>query len=268
MKEENILSKRIYESRKALHLTQEELAKKLSITPQSVSRWENGQSRPDIDMLPKLAAFFGITIDSLFGYHAENLKIAEYEKNQEMTAIYRQGRIQKIFREMLTLVPPVKPVSVLVAGCSDDAAVFLARNGYIVSAFDISDKVLDAAKDFAKKIGVKVNFFRADALNYKIEKQFDVICASGIMKHIPPKSREKIFSMIQENTSVGGLNVMSAVVEKNFAKTLAGEYYPYHSAEIFGYYGSDWRFALMEEVFAGEERNCYVDNMIVEKVGS
>jgi len=268
MKNENILSKRIFESRKALRLTQEELAKKLSITPQSVSRWENGQSRPDIDMLPKLAAFFGTTIDSLFGYQAENLKIADYEDNQKFKAKFQHCRIKKIFREILGLLPPVNPVNVLVAGCSDDTAVFFARNGYIVSAFDISEGVLNSAKARAGEVGVNVNFFCADALTYEMERKFDVICAGDIMKHIPPRYREKLFNMFQENTAFGGLNVISAFVDKKFSTALSGDSYPYHSAEIFGYYGVDWKFELMEEVFTGDKKNYCVDNMIARKIGN
>ena len=265
MKDLNILSKRIYESRKALKLTQEELAKKLSITPQSVSRWENGQSRPDIDMLPRLAAFFGTTIDALFGYHAENLKISDYEKKYISKLTYSVGNAKKIACEILELLPPVKPVTVLVAGCSDDTAIFLARNGYVVSAFDISEKVLAAAKVLAEKIDVEVNFFNADALTYKIEKVFDVICCTdAITANFPKEHRSKIFKMIQDNTRVGGLNVVSATVDKKFAK-ISGDNL-YHSAEIFSYYGSEWKFELLEEIFSDKE-SCCIDNMIAKKIG-
>ena len=53
--------------RKRQGLTQEELAKKLGVTNQSVSKWESAQCCPDIGLLPKLAAIFGINIDELFG---------------------------------------------------------------------------------------------------------------------------------------------------------------------------------------------------------
>ena len=265
MKETNILSKRIYESRKALKLTQEELAKKLSITPQSVSRWENGQSRPDIDMLPRLAAFFGTTIDALFGYHAENLKIKDYEQKYTSQGNYPINKTEKIVREILGLVPPVKPVTVLVAGCNDDTAIFLARNGYIVSAFDISENVLDSARISAEKIGVEVNFFNANALSYRIEKTFDIICANEINNHLPKKCRDKIFKMVQDNTKIGGLNVMSAVVNKNFTKFSDSNLY--HSAELFGYYGAEWKFELMEEIISDEDKNCCIDSMIAKKIG-
>ncbi len=265
MREENVLSKRIFESRKAMKLTQEELAKKLSITPQSVSRWENGQSRPDIDMLPKLAAFFGTTIDSLFGYHAENLKIAAYEKNFKTDKIFQTGEIEKPVREVLGLMPPIKPLSVLVMGCADDTPIFLARNGYIVSAFDISEKILEAAKSSAEKVGVEVNFFRADILTYKIEKNFDIICLGKVTKHIPKNHREKIFKMMQENTSVGGLNVVSVLLEKRFSAPVDKKFHTYSTAEIFGYYGRDWKFEIMEEVCCDKKDFCF-DNLVARKI--
>ena len=53
--------------RRELGLTQEGLAQKLGVTNQAVSKWESGQSCPDIALLPALADIFGITIDQLFG---------------------------------------------------------------------------------------------------------------------------------------------------------------------------------------------------------
>ena len=48
-------------------LTQEEFAAQLKVSRQAVSKWESGQSCPDIALLPQLADLFGITIDELFG---------------------------------------------------------------------------------------------------------------------------------------------------------------------------------------------------------
>lgn len=64
---EQTLGKRIVSNRKALGLTQDQLAEKLGVTAQAVSKWENDQSCPDINMLPKLAEIFGITTDALLG---------------------------------------------------------------------------------------------------------------------------------------------------------------------------------------------------------
>ena len=56
--------------------TQEMLADALGITSQAVSRWESGGSYPDMEMIPSIANYFGITIDELFGYQSDReLKI-------------------------------------------------------------------------------------------------------------------------------------------------------------------------------------------------
>ena len=47
-------------------VTQEELAGYLGISYQAVSKWENETTMPDITLLPKLAAFFGIKIMNFF----------------------------------------------------------------------------------------------------------------------------------------------------------------------------------------------------------
>lgn len=53
--------------RKEREITQEEFAEVLGVSCQSVSRWENGSCYPDIEMIPVIAAFFGISTDRLMG---------------------------------------------------------------------------------------------------------------------------------------------------------------------------------------------------------
>ena len=64
---EETLGKRIVAHRKRLGMTQDQLAEKMGITAQAVSKWENDQSCPDISALPELADIFGITVDALLG---------------------------------------------------------------------------------------------------------------------------------------------------------------------------------------------------------
>lgn len=52
-------------------VTQDAVAKHFNITAQAVSKWECGQSVPDIGMLPGLSAYFGVTIDELFALSDE-----------------------------------------------------------------------------------------------------------------------------------------------------------------------------------------------------
>lgn len=64
---EETLGKRIVANRKRVGLTQDQLAEQLGVTAQAVSKWENDQSCPDINMLPKLSRIFGISTDELLG---------------------------------------------------------------------------------------------------------------------------------------------------------------------------------------------------------
>ncbi len=63
---ENNIAKQIRTHRLRCGLTQEKLAETLNVSSQSVSKWENGLSYPDITLLPELTAVLGITIDALF----------------------------------------------------------------------------------------------------------------------------------------------------------------------------------------------------------
>jgi orotate phosphoribosyltransferase len=49
-------------------MTQEQVGEVIGVSGQAVSKWENGSALPDIQILPKLAEYFGISIDELMGY--------------------------------------------------------------------------------------------------------------------------------------------------------------------------------------------------------
>lgn len=67
MKEINI-AKTLIAKRRKKGITQDELASYIGVTKASVSKWETGQSYPDISFLPQLASYFNISIDELIGY--------------------------------------------------------------------------------------------------------------------------------------------------------------------------------------------------------
>lgn len=65
------IGKEIRRLREDRGLTQEALAEALNVTAQSISKWERGTSMPDVQMLPRIAVFFGVTIDQLFAMAPE-----------------------------------------------------------------------------------------------------------------------------------------------------------------------------------------------------
>jgi transcriptional regulator with XRE-family HTH domain len=63
--------KRLSDLRKKKNWTQEELAKKLNVSAQAVSKWEKDVSLPDVGLLASIASIFDTSIDYLLGHHTE-----------------------------------------------------------------------------------------------------------------------------------------------------------------------------------------------------
>ncbi len=81
--------------RRERDITQEDLADALGTTPQSVSRWENGYVYPDMEMIPKIALYFGVTTDVLFGMNdkARSARLEELRKISRDIAAEDKGRV-------------------------------------------------------------------------------------------------------------------------------------------------------------------------------
>lgn len=80
--------------RKEQEITQTALAEYLAVSPQAVSRWENGASVPDVCLLPQIAAFFDVSIDELFG-------VSDYDKILFLARKYSAHRNDVNFREAM-----------------------------------------------------------------------------------------------------------------------------------------------------------------------
>lgn len=68
------LGDKIRELRRLAGRTQEDLACALGVTSQAISRWESGGGYPDMETIPAIANYFGVTIDELFGYENDREK--------------------------------------------------------------------------------------------------------------------------------------------------------------------------------------------------
>ena len=72
------LGEKIKALRKQKNISQEVFAGYLGVSFQAVSKWENGNTMPDVTMLPAIASFFGVSIDELFDFN-----LLEMEKQVE-----------------------------------------------------------------------------------------------------------------------------------------------------------------------------------------
>lgn len=80
--------------RKAKNITQTQLAEYLFLVPQTISKWEVGNGTPDVALLPKIADFFGVSMDELFGR-------SPLERARDLVLRYSVLRDDSSFREAM-----------------------------------------------------------------------------------------------------------------------------------------------------------------------
>jgi len=117
--------------RKERDITQEEFAEMLGVSCQSVSRWENASCYPDIELIPTIASFFGISADRLMGMDEKAEKAAVDRYSDEFQAAISVGNMEECIRIARAGVSEFpnnyallnKLMYALFVACSDDANI-------------------------------------------------------------------------------------------------------------------------------------------------
>jgi transcriptional regulator with XRE-family HTH domain len=122
-------------------LTQEDIADYLNITPQSVSKWERGETYPDITLLPALANIFETSIDLLIGMDTVRAAETRYNIHKRANELMRNDQLdaaENVYRDAL-LIYPNKPgmilglASVLALKRNSEEAIKLIERGLPLS---------------------------------------------------------------------------------------------------------------------------------------
>lgn len=87
------IGNRIQKFRKEKGLTQEELAEKLGVSAQAVSKWENDASCPDISLLPQLCRILGITTDELLSGKTETVTLVPAAQRKSLDELTMRIRV-------------------------------------------------------------------------------------------------------------------------------------------------------------------------------
>lgn len=90
------IAKILVSKRKEKGVTQDELANYIGVSKASVSKWETGQSYPDITLLPRLAAYFNISIDDLMGYEPQLTKADIRKLYHKLTAEFSSAPVDEV----------------------------------------------------------------------------------------------------------------------------------------------------------------------------
>jgi len=197
----------------------------------------------------------------------------EYDERYDQPGYYWGVNPSLSCFEVLRRKPPDRHVRLLVIGCGEGRnAVFFARNGYDVTAFDLSAKGVEKARQMAGRASVALNVFQADINEYRLSEEFDVLFSTGVLHYIPESLRPEVFENYKRFTSPDGLNVFSVFVEKPFVPEAPDEEATaqrWISGELFTHY-HDWRIEVSsEEIFdcmsSGVPHQHAVNRMVARK---
>jgi len=171
-------------------LTQEDMASYLGITAQSVSKWERGESYPDITFLPAIANILETSIDLLIGMDVIRAEETRFNIHKEANLYQRNGdyySAEKIYRDAL-LIYPNKPGMILGLGG------VLALKGNTDEAIELMERGLPLSINEKQKSTMRATLCFLYLKSRKIEK------ANRLASELPHarESREVIKPLIQQ----------------------------------------------------------------------
>lgn len=147
MKEINI-AKTLIAKRKEKSITQDVLAAYIGVSKASVSKWETGQSYPDITFLPQLATYFNISIDELIGYSPQMTKEAIRKLYCKLTGEFSNRPFDEVLNECHEIIKKYYSCFPLLLQM---AALFL--NHYMLAKEkDVQDAILQEAINLCRRI--------------------------------------------------------------------------------------------------------------------
>ena len=108
----NTMGSRIAARRKEKGMTQEELAARLGVSAQAVSKWENDLSCPDISLLPGLCRILGITSDELLTGDNSSVKMLPPSQRKSMDELTLRVKIHTVRGDKVKINLPMSLVKV------------------------------------------------------------------------------------------------------------------------------------------------------------
>lgn len=153
----------IRDLRKQKGITQETLAAALSVTPQAVSKWESGVSYPEMTMIPMIAGYFEVSLDTLFDYDVRKVKTHIQNILQEAGKYFFDDppRYGDTVRAALADNPGSEDLLIALL----DHYEYILRNfddvTHLDEMIDIAHQLISSSRDFVKVCDAKDNLAAA-----------------------------------------------------------------------------------------------------------
>lgn len=123
---ENTIGKRIALLRKQRGLTQEDLAERMGVSGQAVSKWENNLSCPDIALLSELSKTLGVTVDELLtGEKLQEMYLVPEEKRKPVEEMVLRIRINSAAGKKTEVNLPVQMLATAMESGVEDGEILI-----------------------------------------------------------------------------------------------------------------------------------------------
>lgn len=194
--DKTVINFRLSDLRKAKHITQGELAEFVGTSFQTISKWENGITMPDITVLPVLAAFFEVSIDELLGI--KPLKGDVYSSEETDSEKFWDNHFEYIMRSrneswnndyLGFLIREVwkidNPVNVLDCGCGyAHFAPMLMKylpEGSSYTGIDFSSSLTEQAEKLLEKYNINGRILKGDFLESNFIDKFGIVIRRAVL---------------------------------------------------------------------------------------
>jgi len=209
---------RIYDLRKRRQIGQKALAEQLGVSVQTVSKWENDISMPDISLLPDIAAFFQVTVDEVLGLRPlpgeEYIPIRSGEKDYWDSRLnYLKASRRSFWNEdyLEFLVKRVwkveRPVQVLDCGCGfgymGQMLLPFLPEGSSYTGIDFNQNMIGEGRRQFEEMGLRGEFICDDFRTHCFRKTYDLVISQAALRHAG-NARAFLQKMIAQAKS-GGL---------------------------------------------------------------
>lgn len=220
----------IRELREEHGMTQKELAEKMQVSFQTISKWENGVNMPDITHIPRLMDIFGVSADVILG-----LAPAEKPEWRKFDGIDYWNGNRKLFQIWKSLywnddyfsflVKEVwkidRPVDILDFGCGYGFLGMkflpLVPSGSTYTGIELDSSELSRARGYFEKTPYRHQFIEEDIYNFNPEKKYDLVVALYLMSYV--KSPESLIHKMKECLKPDG---MILLIDSNMEVEQAG----------------------------------------------
>lgn len=214
-------------------ITQKELAKQLQVSFQTVSKWENGVTLPDITYLPKLADIFGVSSDVLLGIQPLDpqekwRRFDEYgywqrhmERTKQWKSLYWNDDYFSFLVKQVWNINT--PVNILDFGCGYGflgmKLLPLLPEGSTYTGIDMDDRAIEEAHRIFRDIPGQAHFIREDIYQYEPEKKYDIIIGLYLICYL--QKPDIILQKMKASLSDGGKLIL---IDSNLEVEQAGYY--------------------------------------------